>query len=349
MQYKENVRIRRCINKAGETFGWVKLQHMADPQSVIVSLCGKRLYPEKFNISGEPIFTEEVCDLFEWKERELERIHGKDFSLTALVTYGDSKVHIDLYKVNSLEGITGSIQDLKSLNKLLKDRMIYNHHSRSGILSEYVIFGRYRLDKFGQVCTLREQYEVPEMPLVCTINELYETFNKVKKPGEWISWGSVCNIPDEGESCPCCTKKFTIDDVKNGRFEVINGKIAHLQCVKQYEHEREIDEIIHRIMELIYEDGLTFDLLPNGYCKGPCCAHRPWFLCHTPDGDIEIGWRKRVILIEWKENFKPFDMRIFDSENVTKWERGIHAWGRVKAYEYIKKVKDTVNPETEQR
>ena len=145
MQYQENVRIQRCINDARETFGRIKLQHMADPQSVTVSLCGERLYPKKFNIFGEPIFTEEVCDLFEWKERALERIHGKDFRLTALVTYDGAKVHINPHEVNSLDGITQSIQDLKSLNKLLKNRMIYNHQE-NGKLNEYVIFGRYRLD-----------------------------------------------------------------------------------------------------------------------------------------------------------------------------------------------------------
>ena len=348
MQYQENVRIQTCINNAGETFGWIELQHMADPQSVIVSLCGERLYPKKFNIFGEPIFTEEVCDLFEWKERALERRHGKDFRLTALVTYDGSKVHINPHEVNSLDGITRSIQDLKSLNQLLKDRRIYKRQLENGKLNEYVIFGRYRLDEFGQVWTLGEQYEVHGMPLACTQNEFDEAYNKVK-PNEWVSWGGVCNIPEEDESCPWCTKKFTIDDVKNGRFGVINGKIAHLQCAKQYEHEREIDKIIRRIMELVYEDELTFDILPNGYCNQPCCAHKPWFLCHTPDGDIEIGWRKRVISIEWKENFKPFDMSIFDSEDVTKWKRGIHAWGNDKAYEYIKKVKDTVNPEHEKK
>ena len=342
MQYRENVRIQRCINNAGKIFGLVDLQHMADPQSVVVFLCGERLYPEKFNVFGEPIFTKEVCDLFEWKERALERIHGKDFRLTAVVTYDGSKVHISPHEVNSLNGVKCRIQDLKSLNKLLKDRRIYNRLG-VGSLNKYVIFGRYRLDECGEVWTLAEQYEVTGIPLICTEDEFHEAYNKVK-PDTWVLWKCGCDIPDEDESCPWCTKKFTIDDVKNGRFGTINGKVAHLQCVKQYEHEREIDKIIYQIMELIYEDGLTFDLLPNGYCNQPCYAHKPWFLCHTPDGDIKIGWRKRVISIEWKENFKPFDMSIFDSENVTKWERGIHAWGKNKAYEYIKKVKDTVNP-----
>lgn len=62
-----------------------------------------------------------------------------------------------------------------------------------------------------------------------------------------------------------------------------------------------------------------------------------------------MGWRKHVISIEWQENYKPFDMNeLFGTEDVTKWEedgkRGIHAWGKDKAYEYLKKVLDVVNP-----
>lgn len=343
MQYTEYVRIERGGNSAGDTYGRIKLQHIADPKSVIVSLSGQRLYPKEFDIFGCPMFTSEICDLFEWKERALKRLHGKDFRLIAVVTYDSANINIDAHTVNSLGGITSGIKNLESLNKLLRDRVIYNKIFGGGKLNKYVIFGRYMLDEFAQVWTLGEQYEISGMPMVCSQSEFQKAYNKVK-PDEFVCWEGRCDIPSEDDICPWCTQKFTIEDVKTGRFGTIHGKIAHSECTKQYEHEREIDKIIHQIIEFIYEDGLTFELLPNGYCGQPCCTHIPWFLCHTSDGDIKIGWRKRVISIEWMDNFKPFDMSIFDSENVTKWERGIHAWGTEKAYEYIKKVKEFVNP-----
>lgn len=124
---------------------------------------------------------------------------------------------------------------------------------------------------------------------------------------------------------------------------------------------REIDKLSRGLMDIVYDEA-PFDLLPNGYCNQECCKHIPWLKFHTPDGDIVIGWRKRVISIEWQENFKPFDMAVFNKENVTKWEgdnniyktikkgqartnvkRGIHAWGENKAYEYLKKIKELVN------
>lgn len=113
---------------------------MADPKSVIVSLCGQRLYPKEFNIFGWPIFTKEICDLFDWKENSLERIHGKDYRLTALVTYDSANVHIDPHAVNSLDGITNGIKDLESLNRLLRDRVIYDKLLGGGKLNKYVIY-----------------------------------------------------------------------------------------------------------------------------------------------------------------------------------------------------------------
>lgn len=348
MQYQEKVRIERCINRAGEKYGRVELSNIADPESVIVYLGEQRLYPEKFNAFGWPVFNKEVCDLFDWKERALERINGKDYRLTVVVTYHSADIQIDPNAINSLSGINNSINDLKSLKELIKDRVIYNKLSNDAKLKEYVIFGRYRLDQFGQVWTLSEDCEIIKVPTVCTLSNFQNIYAKAQ-PNKMICWNSVNNIPSEDDSCPWCTKKFTLEDVKNGMFDTINGKIAHSKCAKQYEHEREIDRVIRQIMELIYDEGLTFELLPNGYCSNRCCEHKPWFLCHTPDGDIEIGWRKRVISIEWKENFKDFDISIFDSEDVTKWSRGIHAWGSEKAYEYIKKVKEIVNSKPEDK
>ena len=342
MQYQENVRIQRYGNRTGDTYGQIELQYVADPKSVVVYFCGQRLYPTDFNTFGWPIFTKEVCDLFDWKERSLKRIHGEYFSLTALVIYDSANIQINPRAINSLWGIENEIKDLKSLNKLLRDRMIYDKFLCGDRLNNYVIFGRYWLDDFAQVWTLKEPYEAPGVSIVSTKGHFNRVYSEVNT-GEPASWEFGCAIPSEGDSCPWCTKKFTIEDVKTGRFGIINGKVAHYECMKQYEHEMEIDKVIHQIMEAIYRDGLTFELLPNGYCNQPCCAHKPWFLCHTPDGDIEIGWRKRVISIEWKDNFKPFDMSIFDREDVTKWERGIHAWGNNKAYEYLKKVKEFVN------
>lgn len=62
-------------------------------------------------------------------------------------------------------------------------------------------------------------------------------------------------------------------------------------------------------------------------------AKHPWWLVGTEFGVIEIGWRKRVININWgacdyrDEQITPDD--------VTKSHTNVHAWGYAKAVEYL--------------
>jgi len=88
--------------------------------------------------------------------------------------------------------------------------------------------------------------------------------------------------------------------------------------------------------------------LPN-YYWGKKYDFIPWFLFHTIDGDIIMGWRQRVISIEWQANYKPFDFdEMFKNEKVTKWNkdgiRGIHACSKDDAFNYLKTVRESVNP-----
>lgn len=42
-----------------------------------------------------------------------------------------------------------------------------------------------------------------------------------------------------------------------------------------------------------------------------------------------------MIVIKWHDNFKPFNMKIFADERVTKFDRGIHAWSKDDAIRYL--------------
>lgn len=58
----------------------------------------------------------------------------------------------------------------------------------------------------------------------------------------------------------------------------------------------------------------------------------PWWLVRTPFGLIEIGWRKRVISIDWENT----DLRgQVTDDDVTKSETMVHAWSYVKALTYL--------------
>jgi len=65
----------------------------------------------------------------------------------------------------------------------------------------------------------------------------------------------------------------------------------------------------------------------------------PWLIVTTEIGHVKIGWRKRVIEIDWSDtDIKSSAEDLFPDENVTKIDKMIHAWGYEKATEYIKKL-----------
>lgn len=66
------------------------------------------------------------------------------------------------------------------------------------------------------------------------------------------------------------------------------------------------------------------------YETKPRCA---WWFVKTPVGWVEIGWRKRVISINWEDT--PI-RAVITADDVTKDEASVHAWDTGKALEYLK-------------
>lgn len=68
----------------------------------------------------------------------------------------------------------------------------------------------------------------------------------------------------------------------------------------------------------------------------------PWWLVKTKHGLIKIGWRKRVINIDWSDTeyrAEKFGDGVWpDSitkDEVTRSETNVHAWSYLKALEYL--------------
>jgi hypothetical protein len=90
------------------------------------------------------------------------------------------------------------------------------------------------------------------------------------------------------------------------------------------------------ILSLFDNRVIFVEEIPNGYCSDYCCKHLPWFIVTTNKGRIKIGWRKRVIHIDWTDSIiKETSETLFPNEDVTKFDTTIHAWGLEKAKEYI--------------
>ena len=92
-----------------------------------------------------------------------------------------------------------------------------------------------------------------------------------------------------------------------------------------------------QLLQLFGNRSIFVEEIPNGYCPCAICNQTsPWFIVTTSKGKIKIGWRKRVINIDWKDSLiKESSETLFPNEDVTRWETGIHAWGYEKAKEYL--------------
>ncbi len=95
-----------------------------------------------------------------------------------------------------------------------------------------------------------------------------------------------------------------------------------------------------------FPDKIFVEEIPNGYWTSDSTGvtayhalHLPWFIVTTEIGRFEIGWRKRVISIEWKgiPNGPNAD-KLFPEVTDTKWRTGIHAYNYDDAKKYIKAV-----------
>lgn len=75
--------------------------------------------------------------------------------------------------------------------------------------------------------------------------------------------------------------------------------------------------------------------IENGYWPKAYVEAReqsPWWLMKTEHGLIRIGWRKRVISIDWADTAVRLELT---ADDTTKSDTYVHAWSHHKAVEYL--------------
>ena len=143
-----------------------------------------------------------------------------------------------------------------------------------------------------------------------------------------------------GEETPVCHVDTEEWELKTKDYIIQSGDKCSFYCLRYYHGEcsgkikaeksrKEFQEIFKKAGY----DKIELEGMPNQYC--PCEHCEPWQTVTTSIGDFVIGWRKRVISIEWAGRKYS---ELFVDEDVTKWDTGIHAWGAEKAVEYLKKI-----------
>lgn len=106
-----------------------------------------------------------------------------------------------------------------------------------------------------------------------------------------------------------------------------------------------MDELlINAFIRMVGEKVISLKRLPNGYCgddSKSCtiCAERPWWEIEFVNvGPIVIGWRKRVINIDWSKTGRKLDPDKITESDTTKEPTYIHAWSYGDAINYTRSI-----------
>ena len=139
------------------------------------------------------------------------------------------------------------------------------------------------------------------------------------------------------------------DEVKNNiSYEAnkcldIVKRMIEMEWVKKYEQEKRQEHIT--IMTKLFVDAgfkiVYVKVIDNQYSSNACYYVDPWLIVTTLRGPITIGWRKRVINLDWSDSDITVDGReLFKDESTTKDKEYVHCWGMGKALEYLKKLSE---------
>lgn len=178
--------------------------------------------------------------------------------------------------------------------------------------------------KDGVVCYLDSSLKIQNDRLIDTTPKDQSSFD-VKNPRGFL-----------------CEKNGLTDDYIIQAGDVIWYFISvylHKGCKDPYLVQAEKDKFEKLFVEAGFKD-ISMIEIRNEYCSIKSDHHLPWYRVKTELGTIKIGWRKRVIKIDWSMvNSPPEDvLSLFSDENVTKCDDYIHAWSYEKAQEYLSRI-----------
>ena len=138
------------------------------------------------------------------------------------------------------------------------------------------------------------------------------------------------NLPDLSSSVINSTAHKAADIVS---AEIMSAIVAGDEDAKRRSKKQKVELLA------VFPDRIFVEEIPNCYCSDWCCRHLPWFIITTETGRFKIGWRKRVIHLEWTDTVGTKSAEeLFSEEETTKSGKMIHAWTLDKASEYVKAI-----------
>lgn len=204
---------------------------------------------------------------------------------------------------------------LLGFSELCSERSVAGYKRRES-LADWVIFGKYYLDRCGNTLPIDDMAEPPGRPILQMAENVHFT-------------ASFRPIATHDIVCDRCGHAWTLRDAHD--YRPINGVIhMHASCRRfRVAEQARVDA-----MAIVREAGIEGELLavPNRY--GSEDYNGPWFVVRTEKlGRVTVGWRRRVLQISWEHG--PDGCKIFAKDGVTHDGRLVHAWGISHATEYL--------------
>jgi hypothetical protein len=189
-------------------------------------------------------------------------------------------------------------------------------------LRRRVVARRFRLDTNGSTWTLEtEAYGLPRV-----------------SPGV-ENLGTACGvaIAPAGVMCERCGRAWTLSDAHDYRRVRADDDSPQHHYHTGCHHLKVAAETRVELTKVMRDAGIEQKLLdvPNLYGSDNYAG--PWFTTITTQlGRVTIGWRERVIAIEWERG--PDGREVFADESVTV-DRGlVHAWSGADATQYLRRL-----------
>lgn len=247
---------------------------------------------------------------------------------------GDLSVWYDTREGLQARLESGGLSGLREIAKARREA----GYDRKERMKEWYILGIFCADSVGNFSLISDGapidaykflgMSVPYPPDVMTREEI-GTYTQ-----RWTITHGPC-LPPGDDRCDRCGRGWTLDNVRDYFGESRTPR--HLSCNRLATIEREqryMRDLVKR-SEIPYT-GLY--MIPNEYARGSD-FFGPWFMIETHAGRIKIGWRKRVMEIDWSETaFSATGEDVVDKPKVTHGPKYVHAWDGDKAVEALRKL-----------
>jgi hypothetical protein len=219
------------------------------------------------------------------------------------------------------------------------------YYKRKERLRDWIVLGRWSLDTCGNTALITEGacpggpwfVETPEQFRLRQGEDRYtSTF------GTWI--------PTSEHRCGGCGVGWTLRSCWDA-IQIATNEELHRELPPRYEHEeccrarlaRETLAAYRKALEVAGYTDVDLQVIPNEYWSRdhPPYYAEPWVQFAVDGGVIKLGWRKRVVHIEWSGaelQRRVQGETVFADVRDTKGGAMVHAWKLEQVGEYLLRI-----------